>query len=578
MEDVLIQHIVDLKKISSEKLKELLQQATEMGESIDQAIIKKGLFTEDEMLTFYSEYLGLPYYESLTKFVVPEIFPDNVSVAFARNYNLVALEQSDGEMIVATCRPLQLSPMDELSNLLSMPVQPVLAPRVEISALINKAYQARNDLVEDTMKKIEEGDLEDLITEVDIDTEDILDMANKAPIIKLVNSVLFQALKLRASDIHIQPYEYKLQVRYRIDGILHDQMTPPKKIQEAVISRVKVMGRMDIAERRLPQDGRATIKLGDSEVDIRISSVPTAFGERIVMRLLDKSARLYELDEIGLEKDNAAMLSEFINYSHGVILLTGPTGSGKTTTLYAALNRVNSNEKNVITIEDPIEYQIHNVSQIEVNPKKGLTFARGLRSIVRQDPDIIMVGEIRDSETAQIAIQSALTGHLVFSTLHTNDAPTAVTRLVNMNVEPFLVASSVICVVAQRLVRRICSNCRTDYLPNADEVRAFELTQNNGKLEIILPNGEHSSGSLIKGVGCHECFNTGYSGRTAIHEIMKITDKVKDLVMDNSSSSDIKAQAVKAGMLTLRQDAIRKALKLITTLEEVARVTQRDII
>ncbi|MGE3854167.1 MAG: type II secretion system ATPase GspE [Planctomycetota bacterium] len=580
MDQMLANQLLAEKRISPEKIEETLNSARDLGESWDQALVKKGLLTEQEMLQFFSRQLGLPLHPLLGEFKVPPVFVDRVDVAFARNYNLVALGIQDGQLVVATCRPLELHPIDELAGMVGMPVETVLAPRVEINSLINKAYQSKQDVLEDTIEGLKGTDFEDMFSGGDIEeTEDILDMANKAPIIKLVNQILFQALKLRASDIHIQPFEYKLQVRYRIDGILHDQMAPPKKFQDAIVSRVKVMGKMDIAERRLPQDGRASIKLGDSEVDIRISSVPTAFGERIVMRLLDKSARMYELDEIGLEKDNETLLNEYINFSHGIILLTGPTGSGKTTTLYAGLNRINSAEKNVITIEDPIEYQIHNVSQIEVNPKKGLTFATGLRSIVRQDPDIIMVGEIRDAETAQIAIQSALTGHLVFSTLHTNDAPSAVTRLVNMHVEPFLVASSVICVVAQRLLRLVCNNCRQPIEATDDQLKAFGLERlPDGKLRFALSNGDERIGTLSKGTGCHECFNTGYLDRTTIHEVMTITDSTKDLIMDNASAANIKADAVRRGMLTLRADATRKTLRGLTTLEEVARVTQRDIV
>jgi general secretion pathway protein E len=580
MHEFLTSELLKTKNISPEKIEETLAGAKELGESWDQALVKKGYLTEVEMLEAFSQQLGMPFHQTLTDVKVPSEFVDRVDAVFTRNYNVVGIRIEDGTMIVATCRPLDVHPLDELANILGMPIETVLAPRVEINSAINKAYQQKQDLVDTTIRDLEGTDLESLLTTDELDeNEDILDQANKAPIIRLVNQILFQALKLRASDIHIQPFEYKLQVRYRIDGILHDYETPPKKIQDAVISRIKVMGKMDIAERRMPQDGRATIKLGDSEVDIRISSVPTSFGERIVMRLLDKSARMYELDEIGLEPDNEKRLTEFINYSHGIILLTGPTGSGKTTTLYAGLNRINSSEKNVLTIEDPIEYQIHNVSQIEVNSKKGLTFATGLRSIVRQDPDIIMVGEIRDSETAQIAIQSALTGHLVFSTLHTNDAPSAVTRLVNMGVEPFLVASSIVCVVAQRLVRKVCDECGTDYTATDDELAAFDLTPGeDGQLAFRMNNGETRLGKLRHGPGCHACFNTGYLDRTTIHEVMAVTDRVKDMVMEKASSAELKNDLVQRGMLTLRADALRKSLRGITTLAEVARVTQRDIV
>ncbi|MBI2901799.1 MAG: Flp pilus assembly complex ATPase component TadA, partial [Planctomycetes bacterium] len=418
---------------------------------------------------------------------------------------------------------------------------------------------------DEALDTLDEGDLLGLTAEVEV-SEDILDVANKAPIIKLVNMVLFQALKMRASDVHLQPYEDRLQVRYRIDGILYDMEAVPKKVQEAVISRIKVMGKMDIAERRLPQDGRATIKLGDGEVDIRISSVPTNHGERIVMRLLDKSARLYEVEELGLDdQENLDTLKKLIDASHGIVLVTGPTGSGKTTTLYASLKRINSVENNVLTIEDPIEYHLPGISQIEVNYKKGLTFAAGLREILRQDPDVIYIGEIRDKETATIAIQSALTGHLVFSTLHTNDAPGAVTRLIDLGVEPYLVSSSVIGVIAQRLVRMICKHCKETYKPTAESLSDVGL-----KLDAV------PEGTLWRGHGCPGCLNSGYLDRTAIYEIFPIQDWGREMVMNRAGSTFIKAEAIKRGMRTLRMDGARKVLKGQTTPEEVLRVTQMD--
>jgi general secretion pathway protein E len=406
-----------------------------------------------------------------------------------------------------------------------------------------------------------------LETDIEIDeSTDLLNVATAAPIIKLVNTIIAQALRRRASDIHIQPYEHKIAVRYRVDGVLFEAMTPSKKILEAIIARIKVMGKMDIAERRLPQDGRATVRNGDHEVDLRISSVPTAYGERVVIRLLDKSGRTYNLDDIGFTPENLGMYRQYINYANGIVLLTGPTGSGKTTTLYAGITDINKPDVNIMTIEDPIEYQMSGVSQIEVNEKKGLTFSRGLRSLVRQDPDIIMVGEIRDIDTATIAIQSALTGHLVFSTVHTNDAPSTVTRLVDLGVEPFLVASSVICVVAQRLVRHVCKECRAPYVPEDEELRAFGLTR-----------ADLRDDSLTRGAGCEACFGSGYSGRMAIHEVMPVNEMIKAKVMEGSAAGEIKRILVQEyGMKTLRSDGITKAVMGLTTLDEVARITQRD--
>jgi general secretion pathway protein E len=516
------------------------------------------------MLRIFGECLGLPVLDRVIDSDVPKEFIDKIPVQFARHHNLIAIGKANGTVRVASCAPLDTHPIDELSAMLDLIVEPVLASRIEITALINRAYQAKADIVDEMLDQFDESELAGISKEVE-GSQDLLDIANKAPIIKLVNMILFQALKMRSSDVHIQPYEDKLQVRYRIDGILYDMMAPPKKIQDAVLSRIKIMGKMDIAERRLPQDGGANVKLGDSDVDIRISSVPTIYGERIVMRLLDKSARLYDLEELGLEGGDIDIFKKFVDASHGIVLVTGPTGSGKTTSLYAALKKINTVEYNVMTIEDPIEYHLPGISQIEVNNKKGLTFDSGLRSIVRQDPDIIFVGEIRDLQTAAIAIQAALTGHLVFSTLHTNDAPGAITRLLDLGVEPYLVSSSVVGVVAQRLVRVTCKRCKTPYEPTDRELASVGLAARD------LLNGQ-----LMRGKGCPYCLNSGYQDRTAIFEIFGIDDIVREQTMKRIGSTFIKADAIKRGMRTLRMDGARKVLAGKTTPEEVLRMTQMD--
>ncbi|MBI2930577.1 MAG: Flp pilus assembly complex ATPase component TadA, partial [Planctomycetes bacterium] len=369
-----------------EKFEEWVALARTTNQTLDRVLTASGYLTEKQMLQVFGECLNLRVLDRLVDREVPPAFIERVPVQFARHHNLIGVDEANGTMRVASCSPLDTHPIDDLSAMVDMIVEPLLAQRAEITALINRVYQAKVDVVDEMLGDLDEEELAGLSKEIEKST-DLLDIANKAPIIKLVNMVLFQALKMRASDVHIQPYEEKLQVRYRIDGVLYDMMTPPKKIQDAVISRIKIMGKMDIAERRLPQDGRATVKLGDSEIDIRISSVPTNHGERIVMRLLDKSARLYDLEELGLEKDDYEIVKKLIDASHGIVLVTGPTGSGKTTTLYAALKRINATEYNIMTIEDPIEYHLPGISQIEVNYKKGLTFANGLRSLVRQDPD-----------------------------------------------------------------------------------------------------------------------------------------------------------------------------------------------
>jgi general secretion pathway protein E len=391
-----------------------------------------------------------------------------------------------------------------------------------------------------------------------------LDDTSDAPIIKLVNHIISQSIKARASDIHFEPYQNSFTVRYRVDGILYDLLSPPKWIQPALISRVKVMAKMNIAEKRLPQDGRFEVKIGDQDIDVRVSTIPTAFGERLVLRLLNKSGSLLELPDLGLAPGRLKLLKRLVASPNGIILNTGPTGSGKTTTLYAVLSSINEPNINIITIEDPIEYQIKGISQIQVNPKIDLTFARGLRSIVRQDPDVILVGEIRDKETAEIAVQSALTGHLVFSTLHTNDSSSAITRLVDMGVEPFLISSSVLAVVAQRLVRVLCDDCKIAYVPNPIYLQSIGFSPDHFKEK-----------QIYKAVGCENCFSTGYRGRIGIFEIMVLTERLKSLILKTFDSSRIKAEAVRQKMRTLRVDGMQKVLEGITTTEEVLRVTQK---
>jgi general secretion pathway protein E len=562
----LVQNLVSEGILDDEKLAECQEIERDTGLPIDRVLQQKGYVSESKLLELLSRYLRIPVREDLEGVEVPRDFTQKVPAQFARNYNLICIAKVDGIYEVATCNPLDIHPMDDLAAMLLANVIPVLAPRSKITALINKAYQRSSTDVDELLDGIEEDDMISLTKVID-ESEDVLDIANKPPIIKLMNTIMFEALKIRASDIHLQPYDDRLQVRYRIDGILYDSKVIPKKFQDAIISRVKVMGKMDIAERRLPQDGRTTIKVGDGEVDVRISSVPTSRGERIVFRLLDKSARLYRLDEIGLTDGNISTMRKMIGYSHGIVLITGPTGSGKTTTLYASLAEINSDEKNVITIEDPIEYNIDGISQIQVSNKKGLTFASGLRSLMRQDPDVMMVGEIRDGETAGIAVQAANTGHLVFSTLHTNDSAGALTRLVNLGVEPYLVASAVIAVIAQRLVRLICPYCK----------EAYEATDTQLS-ELGIDRTDLKDGVLWRGKGCENCLGRGLFDRTAIYEILVVDEVLRDQVIERTSASVIKQAAVQRGHLqTLRMDGSKKVLMGRTTIEEVFRVTQLDV-
>jgi general secretion pathway protein E len=550
------------------KIQDILRAEEESGQTLDRILYEKNYASEEVVLRAFARFLGVDFVRSLEQVNAPPEFVQKIPVTFSRSHNLIAIGDANGAAKIVTCTPFDARPMDDLATMLGSEVEPVLAPRAEITALINRAYRHKADGVDAALESLEDADIVGLTAEIE-ESEDLLDVANKAPIIKLVNTLLFQALKLRASDIHLQPFPDRLSVRFRIDGLLHDMQTVPKKAQEAVISRVKVMGKMDIAERRLPQDGRASIKLGDGEVDIRISSIPSADGERIVMRLLDKTAKIYTLDEIGLDTRNKEILLKYLDYSHGIILVTGPTGSGKTTTLYGGLTHMNAAELNILTIEDPIEYNLPGISQVQVSAKKGLTFAAGLRSFLRQDPDVLMVGEIRDLETAEIAIRAALTGHLVFSTVHTNDAPSTITRMVDIGVEPYLVSSSLLLIVAQRLVRTICSRCKESVDP--DPVTRAKLR------EVALAVDRLPNGKVMVGRGCDECFRSGYAGRTAIYEFLPIDDSVRTQIMNRSGATEMKRTAIERGLLTLRMDGVDKVVKGLTTADEVLRVTQLDI-
>ncbi len=550
------------------QIAEVLEAERDSGISLDQVLVQKKFMPESRALEFFGDFLGLNVRNSLEGVAVPSVFIQNVPVQFARTHGLVALSQENGVIKVATHRPLDVQPMDDLATMLNCEVEAVLAPKSEIANLINRAYRHKADGVDEALVDIEEQDIIGLAEKVE-ESEDLLSVANKAPIIKLVNMLLFQALKLRASDIHLQPFHDRLQVRMRVDGVLYDTESIPKKAQDAIISRVKVMGKMDIAERRLPQDGRASIRIGDGDVDVRISTIPIQAGERVVFRILDKTTKVYTLDQIGLAEKDQETINRYIHYSHGIIFVTGPTGSGKTTTLYACLDEINAPALNILTIEDPVEYNLSGISQVQVNTKKGLTFAAGLRSFLRQDPDVMMVGEVRDNETADIAIRAALTGHLVFSTVHTNDSASTVTRMLDIGVEPYLVSSSVLLVVAQRLVRTICPHCRE--LVEPDKKRRFQLE------DLRLTLDKFPENKLAIGKGCDECFHSGFSGRTAIYEILPIDSVVQEQIVNKTSASTIKRTAIERGLRTLRMDGVDKLLKHLTTPEEILRVTQLDV-
>jgi general secretion pathway protein E len=569
--DRILERLAQAAELSEDRVLELKKLEAESGQSIDRLFLQKGYLQEAEVLKHLGDLMGYTVRADLRDESVPKAFVDRVPVQFARNYNMVGVGKDGGGVItVATCTPLDLHPLDDLASMLGgLDVEPIFAPRAEITALINRAYKSKSDVVGEALDDLSDEDILSLAAEVE-EGEDILNVANKAPIIKLVNMILFNALKMRVSDVHLQPYPDRLQIRYRVDGILYDMESAPKKVQDAIISRIKIMGKMDIAERRLPQDGRASLKLGEGEVDVRISSIPTSSGERIVMRLLDKSSKVYRLPEIGMEAHHLEVFRHYLTYTHGIILVTGPTGSGKTTTLYAAMSEMNGREKNILTIEDPIEYNLDGVSQVQVNTKKGLTFAAGLRSFLRQDPDVMFVGEIRDRETAEIAIRAALTGHLVFSTVHTNDSPSSVTRLLDIGLEPYLVSSSILLVIAQRLVRLNCPRCREARKPDDLELKKLR--------DAGLSIDQFPEGKIIVGKGCDYCFQSGYVDRTAIYEMLPIDDVMKEQIMDRASATVIKKSAVERGALkTLRMDGLHKVLRGLTTIDEVMRVTQLDL-
>jgi general secretion pathway protein E len=565
MADYLFRWLKVFMTMGKDQLQSALSQAGAHGRSLEQILAEDGRFTEEEVLKHLAEVLGLEYRDSLHAKDVPAEFKAAVRANFARRHGIVAAGRDNGTMILATCNPLSTYPLEDIEKKLHLPTRLVVSPRSEVAGAIDAAYEDRMDVVEEIVEELDDATMESLAHQAG-SSDDLLDVVNKPPVIRLVNSMLFRALKMRASDIHVHPYENKLQIRYRIDGVLYDVFSPARSVQPLITSRIKVMAGMDIAERRMPQDGRCSVRIGDREIDLRVSIVPTSYGERVVLRILDKTSGVYDLMQLGLDEELRAKVLNLITMSHGIIFVTGPTGSGKTTTLYAALNRINSAEKNVLTVEDPIEYQLNGISQIQVAHKKGLTFATTLRHVVRQDPDVIMVGEVRDLETARLAIQASLTGHLVFSTLHTNDAPGAVARILDLGIEPYLVSSSLLAVLAQRLVRRTCQACKEPYEPDPRIVQQLDVG------DVIRPGTP-----LWQGRGCDECLHTGYHGRVGIYELLMVDDEVRTQIQRRDSAAVMKASAVARGMRTLRMDGALKALSGETTLDEIMRVTQRDI-
>ncbi len=558
--------LVERGVITPAQLQEYQKASEQKNQSLENYLKNNNLVRDEDLARAHAAKFQLRYIDSINERVADPELLAKIPLKFLREHTIIPIMLDDNITII-TANPVDFQPIDELNLLLGGQTRLAVSTPAIITEAINRYYP-----LEGTKQMIAELEEEaELGAEIDlgnISEEDILGMASEAPIIKLVNHILYQAIKRGASDIHIEPFEKELRVRYRIDGVLYETLTPPKRAQAAIISRIKIMANLNIAEKRHPQDGRIQIKIADKAIDIRVSSIPVTFGERIVMRLLDKTRTFGKLRDLGFSQRDYGVIEQSIAQPNGILLITGPTGSGKTSTLYSILGELNSPEKNIITVEDPVEYQMPGIGQMQVNEKIGLTFAVALRSILRQDPDIIMIGETRDHETAQIAIQSALTGHLVLSTLHTNSAAASITRLIDMGIEPFLMASTIISVMAQRLVRRLHDKCKAAYKPAPEILKRLGLTQEEAQKIIFY-----------EPVGCDECLHTGYKGRLAIFEIMVMTPAIAQLTIERADAAVIQEQALKDGMTLLVHDGLRKIKMGLTSIEEVLAVatTQEGI-
>jgi general secretion pathway protein E len=560
--------LVKMGAVSGATVQNALEVQGDKGGRIGEILMSMQAVNEVDLAKALASQLGLRFAEAIDADRIDPKLVSGMSLGYVRQNGFLPLEAPEDEdtLRVAVSDPLNVSAVDDLRVLFNREVELVVAPASVIQAAMHRVFDRRAG-ADQVVGDLNEEDLGTIAHDLEEQTKDILDEDDEAPIIRLVNSILNQAIKERASDIHIEPFERSIMVRFRKDGVLKEIVQAPKRFQASIASRIKIMGNLNIAEKRLPQDGRIRIKIAGRDVDLRLSTVPTSYGERIVLRILDKQSVILDLTSLGFRDENLRVIEGLIERPHGIILVTGPTGSGKTTTLYAALSRINTPDRNILTIEDPVEYQIQGIGQMQVNRKIDFTFARGLRAILRQDPDVVLIGEIRDLETAENAIQAALTGHLVFATLHTNDAPGAFTRLTDMGVEPFLSASSVIAVMGQRLVRQLCKACRVAYVPLRDELEKIGYADPDAVLR------EHT---FYKAGGCDECFGSGYRGRKGIHEMMMVGDEVRSQVMQNAPANVLKRVATEAGMKTLREDGALKVLDGLTTIDEVMRVTAED--
>lgn len=552
--------LLKVTSLSEPQLKALLDSPVEGAASLGSYLEMTGDTAAEDILNRFCKQLGFQFVKDISVNDIPMDMIRHVPINYAKSKEILPAKSDQHHVYVYTTNPLHFAVFDDLRTIFKKEVVPLVVTKVKLIDAINRLYEKGTATLEG-LEEIEGGD-----TDFDDSIVDLLDSDDEAPVIKLVNTLLSRAVKEKASDIHIEPYEKEMVVRFRVDGILYDIYKPPKKLQNAITSRIKVMGNLNIAEKRLPQDGRIPLRIGGKDIDVRLNSVPTAFGERLVMRLQDRSNVVLSLEQIGFSEGNLAKLNDMITRTYGIILVTGPTGSGKSTTLYACLQKLNSIETNIITVEDPVEQRIAGIGQIQVNSKIGLTFGSGLRAILRQDPDIIMIGEIRDLETAEIAINSSLTGHLVLSTIHTNDAAGAFPRLTDIGCEPFLIATSLLGVISQRLVRVLCPHCKQPHVPTAQEIANMEITP-----AMALNARVH------KAVGCDKCNYKGYLGRTLIQELLVVTEEIRSLVMQRKDSGAIKKLAVEQGMKTFRDHGIEKVLNGVTTIEEVLSNTQTDL-
>ncbi|MCL4512470.1 MAG: type IV-A pilus assembly ATPase PilB [Candidatus Eremiobacteraeota bacterium] len=561
--------LIEEKLITERQLQKAIDQQKKTGDKLEKILVQLNYVTEKDITEVMGKQMGVAFVDLDVQEIDSELIK-TIPEHLARRYKVVPVGQVGSKLSVAMADPLNVLAIDDIRLITGFDIQPMIATEASITRIIDRNFGVTELAeVEETVKTLEASDagsaLEAVQEEEEISVDKLKELVDEAPIVRVVNLIISQAINDKASDIHVEPEAKQVRVRYRIDGVLHDVMSPPKHIQAPMISRIKIMSSMDIAERRVPQDGKIHLKHNNKEFDLRVSTIPTVHGEKAVLRILDKSSVMLGLDKLGFYPDIKEKLEGMILKPYGMILVTGPTGSGKSTTLYSCLNKINTGVQNIITIEDPVEYQLPGVNQVQVNEKAGLSFANALRSFLRQDPDIIMVGEIRDTETARIAIEAALTGHLVLSTLHTNDAPSAINRLVDMGIEPFLIASALIGVQAQRLARLICPNCKEPYTPPQEAVRKFGLGMYAGE-EI----------NFYKGRGCDACKNTGYKGRSGIYELMMMTDRIRGLTLQKASSTEIRKAALEEGMRTLQDDGIRKVLDGITSIEETLRVVYME--